>query len=490
MARMNDTEAVTETDVPATPEVEDTRPGYSPFKLGWGLGIVMVLASLALFLSFFSLWLDRQILDSNQWTETSTEVLERPAVRNALSNYLVDQLFTSVDVEQELKDQLPSDWDVLAQPATSGLRSLALSGTKSALDLPVVQAAWKEANELTHEQLITILEGGNENVSTTNGEVTIDARAILTDVANKVGLSGNLVNKIPANAATFTIYQSDDLATIQNVYSTVKDLRWILAGLAILLYVLAIALAKGRRRRAVIWMGTSFVVVALLVLITSSLARGPVIDSLSQTSSVVPAVGDIYDISVELLRRMAGSLLFTGILVLLAAMVAGPYKWAIAVRKFFAPYFRDYLGLSIAAALLLFLLALWLVPVNGFRTQVGLTINIVLAIAGFIALIRITRHEFPDAEPANFGNAGDWVKKQWGGATGFVKEQASKTEMPSFRSGEAKTTEIKTVSTEDAPTEPVKSAGDLDELERLSALHKSGALTDAEYTVAKGKLLK
>lgn len=487
---MSDSTAAPESDVPATPEAEDTRPGYSPYRLGWGLSIVMVLASLALFLSFFSLWLDRQVLSSDQWTETSTEVLEKPAVRNALANYLVDQLFTSVDVEQELTDQLPEDFDVLASPATSGLRSLALSGTKSALDLPVVQAAWKEANLLTHEQLITILEGGNEKVSTTNGTVTVNAQVILKDIANKVGLSGELVNKIPAKAATFTIYQSDDLATIQNVYSTVKDLRWVLAGLAILLYVLAIALAKGRRRRAVIWMGTSFVVVALLVLITSSLARGPVVDALSQTTSVQSAVGDVYDVAVELLNRMAGSLLFTGILVLLAAMVAGPYKWAIAVRKFFAPYFRDYLGLSIAAALLLFLLALWLVPVSGFRTTVGLTINIVLAIAGFIALVHITRQEFPDAEPADFGAAGDWAKKQWSGATGFVKEQASKTEMPSFRGGDAKTTEVETVTIDETPTEPIKPAGDLDELERLSALHKSGALTDAEYTVAKAKLLK
>ncbi|MBJ7459300.1 MAG: SHOCT domain-containing protein [Thermoleophilaceae bacterium] len=474
---MSDSEAVTETSAPVSSEPEDTRPGYSPYKLGWGLGIVMVLASLALFLSFITLWANRQLLDSQQWTETSTEVLAKPAVQSALANYLVDQLFTSVDVEQELKDQLPEDWDVLASPATSGLRSLALSGTKSALELPLVQAAWKDANLLSHEQLITILEGGNENVSTANGEVTVNARSILEDVAQKVGLSGELTQKIPDSAATFVIYQSDDLATIQNIYTTVKDLRWVFAGIALLLYVLAISLAKGRRRRAVIWMGTSFVVVALLVLITSSLARGPVVDSLAQTSSVVPAVTDIYNISIEVLNRMAGSLLFTGILVLLAAMLAGPYKWAIAVRQFLAPYFRDYLGLSIATAVLLFLLALWLVPVNGFRTEVGLTLNIALAVAGFIALVHITRQEFPDAEPADFGAAGDWIKNQWGSATGFVKEQASKTEMPSFRSGQDTTTEVSAVPTEVA------------ELERLSDLHKSGSLTDEEYAAAKKKLL-
>jgi hypothetical protein len=481
MAVMSDTEASAATDAPVNPEAEDTRPGYSPYRLGWGISIVLVLASIALFLAFFSLWIDRQLLDSDQWTETSTQILEKPAVQTALSNYLVDQLFTSVDVEQELKDQLPNNWDVLAQPATSGLRSLALSGTKSALELPVVQEAWKNANQLAHEQLINILEGGSSNVSTTNGEVTINARSILQEIANKVGLSGDLVSKIPDSAATFTIYQSNNLSTIQNVYKTVKNLRWILAGLAFILYALAIGLAKGRRRRAVIWMGGSFVVVGLLVLITTSLARGPVVSSLAQTTSVEPAVGDIYDTSTELLRRMAGSLLFTGIFVLLATLLVGPYKWAVSVREFFAPYFRDYLALSVATAALLFLIVLWLVPVPGFRTEVGLLINIFLAIAGFAAFVHITRHEFPDAEPVNFGSVGDWTKRQWGSATGYVKTQANKTDIPSIRSGDDKTTEV---AVKPAPS------GDLEELERLTKLHESGALTDAEYTVAKAKLLK
>lgn len=438
----------------------------------------MVLASLALFLAFISLWANRQMLDSDKWTETSTQVLEKPAVRNALANYLVDQLFTNVDVEKELKDQLPADWDVLASPATSGLRSLALSGTKSALDLPVVQAAWKEANRLSHEQLITILEGGNENVSTANGTVTINARTILSDVARKVGLSGELTNQIPDSAASITIYQSNDLEAMQNAYTVVKDLRWIFAGLALILYVFAIALAKGRRRRAVIWMGTSFIVVALLVLIISSLARGPVVDSLSQTSSVEPAVTDVYDIAVELLRKMAGSLLFTGVLVLLATLLAGPYKWAIATRKFLAPYFRDYLGLSIATALLIFMILLWIIPIDGFRDTVGLTMNIALGIAGFIALVRITRHEFPDVAHADLGAAGDWITERWSSATGFVKEHTNKPDMPHVRGGDEKTTEV-----------AVKTGGDVDELERLNALHKSGSLTDAEYATAKKKLL-
>lgn len=470
-------------DTPASEAAttSDDRPGSSPYKLGAGIGIVLVLASILLFVSFLALWANRQIFDSKQWTKTSTEVIEQPAVQNALANYLVDQLFNNVNVEQEIKQQLPEDWGVLASPATSALRSITLSGTKKVLELPVAQEAWEAANQVAHQTLITTLEGGNDRVSTANGTVTVDARLILQQAANKLGLSGNLVDKIPASAGTFVIYQSDDLSTAQSVYKTFKNLSWVFALLTVLLYVLAIALAKGRRRRAVLWMGTSFVVVGLIVLIAQSLARSSMVDSLAQTQSVVPAVTDVYNIATELLRQMAGSLLFTGVLVLLAGLLAGPYSWAISVRRFLAPYLRDYLPLAAGAAALLFLILLWIAPVNGFRTAVGLTINLALAIAGFIALVTITRREFPDAAPADFGAAGDWIKSQWSSATGFVRQKTENTDLPSFSRGEEKTREI---AVQDPPT-----AGGVDELERLARLHKEGTLSDAEFEAAKQKLL-
>lgn len=488
---MNEPEITTE-NVEEALETEEHPPGYSPYRLGIGVSIVVFLASLSLFLAFLTLWADRQILDSNQWTETSTEVIQEPAVRNALANYLVNTLFDEVDVEQELENQLPEDWDVLASPATSGLRSLALSGAKAALDQPAVQTAWKEANKLTHEQLITLLEGGNDKVSTENGVVTIDGRLILADVAKQVGLSGTLVNKIPANAGQFEVYRSNDLAAVQNAYKLSKNLRWVFAGLAALFFVLAIWLAKGRRRRAVTWMGISFITVALLVLIAVSLGRGPAVDGLSQTSAVVPAVTDIYNIATELLRRMAGSLLFTGILVILASLVAGPYKWAVAVRRFFAPYFRDYLGISIAAAALLFLIVLWLVPVTGFRSTVGLSINIILAIAGFFALVHICRQEFPEAAPVDFSSVGNWTRDRWTSTRDFVADRTKDIEMPKFGGGDevTKVTKVETTTEAETVKSPTADAPkNIAELERLAQLHNSGALNDAEFAAAKKQLL-
>lgn len=492
MGAMNDETAAKAPETTATPE--ETRPGYSPYKLGIGIGLVLTLAAVLLFLSFISLWVDRQIFDQKQWTETSAEVIQRPAVKNALANYLVDELFNNVNVETEIKDQLPSDWEVLASPATSALRSVTLSGTKKLLELPVTEEAWEQANAIAHQALITTLEGGTDNVSTENGTVTINAQAILQQAAQKLGLSGNLVNKIPAGAGTFVIYQSDDLSSVQSIYKGMKDMVWAFVIATILLYALAIMLAKGRRRRAVLWMGGSFVIVGLLVLIAISLGRTPAIGALAQTESVKPAVGDIYDIATAILGKMADSLIFTGVLVLLAGILAGPYAWAISTRRFLAPYLRDYLALSTAVAVLLFLILLWIAPVTGFRTTVGLVINVTLAVAGFVALVSITRHEFPDAEPADFGAVGVWFGERYRDTRGWIEDVTKRdSQAPSVRGGGETTTVVKTETvpeTADAPTEPLATTDSkIDELERLQSLHASGALNDAEFAAAKKQVL-
>lgn len=477
---MNDTEAATAPE--SNNETAEDRPGYSPYKLGIGVSLVLVLASIFLFLSFFSIWANRQILSSDQWTKTSTEVLQRPAVQSALANYMVDQLFAQVNVEQQLQNELPSNLDALAGPATGALHSLALSGAKQALAQPIVQQAWKAANKTTHQQLIATLEGGNNTVSTANGEITVNTRAILNNISKQVGLNKNIGDKLPQSAGSLVIYKSQGLGTAQTVYKAFKDLLWVFALLTILLYVAAIWLAKGRRRRAVIWMGVSFVTIGILVLLTRSLGRTPAVNALAQTSAVVPAATDIYDIGTDLLNRMAGSLVWTGAFVIFAGVLAGPYRWTIAFRRFLAPYLRDYLPGAVVVAIILYLIVIWVVPSNGFQTSTGLLLNSLLAIAGFVALVLITRREFPDAEEADFGAAGEWITSQWRSATGYVQDKTRNIEMPTFGSGDDKTTEISKVAVDDAPNK-------VDELERLTRLHKDGALTDAEFEAAKKQLL-
>ena len=106
-----------ETDVEAaaastTPE-RSRRPGSAP---GWLVWTMIVLASVVAIGASMNAWLNRQVLDTDNWVEASDQVLEEPAVRAALSTYLVNELFSYVDVSTQLQDRLPDSLPVLAGP--------------------------------------------------------------------------------------------------------------------------------------------------------------------------------------------------------------------------------------------------------------------------------------------------------------------------------------------------------------------------------------
>jgi len=293
------------------------------------------------------------------------------------------------------------------------LRDLAYKASNKALETPAVQEAWKGANHLAHAKLMVILNGGNAQISTANGVVAIDLKSILTDIAHQLGLPGKLVAKLPASTAQLTVMKSNQLKTAQRVAKAVKGLAIVFTLIALALYIAAIWLATGRRRRAVRWTGISIASVGLLILMIVGLAKSPVVDSLATTSAVAPAVSDVYDIATQLLKQMATSALVSGILVVIASILAGPAKFAVSFRRALAPYLREYLPASATVAVFLYLLVIWWAPTHGFRTLLGLFLNTLLAVSGFVALVVITRREFPDEPVHDFSGTGDWFSDHW-----------------------------------------------------------------------------
>src|SRR2546429_7600090 len=86
--------------------------------------IIWVTTVLAV-LAIFAVWANRQLLNPNNWANTSTKLLQNAKVREATSNYLVDQLYAHVNVSEELKAKLPPQLQPLAGPVAGALRSLA-----------------------------------------------------------------------------------------------------------------------------------------------------------------------------------------------------------------------------------------------------------------------------------------------------------------------------------------------------------------------------
>src|SRR6201990_1671928 len=75
------------------------------------------LGALFAFLSVFSIWVERQALDTSEWVNTSGRLIQNPKIRSAIGEYLIEQLYENVDVKKELETILPGDTKELAGPA-------------------------------------------------------------------------------------------------------------------------------------------------------------------------------------------------------------------------------------------------------------------------------------------------------------------------------------------------------------------------------------
>src|SRR4051794_27933713 len=222
----------------STPEIRRAHRG--------GVYALVVAATITAFLAVLAIWVQRQALDGDNWTTSSSRLLEDPTVRTAVAGYLVDQLYANVDVAGELRARLPAQAKGLAGPAAGGLRTVAGNLADQALQRPRVQAAWEQANRRAHARLIQVLDGGGSVVSTDNGEVALDLSALLREIDARTGIGGRVAGKLPPSAARLVILRSNQLKAAQSVASALRPLAIGLTALALVLYALAIYLAAGK----------------------------------------------------------------------------------------------------------------------------------------------------------------------------------------------------------------------------------------------------
>ena len=122
----------------------------------------------------FSVWINRQALNTDNWGGTSTKPLQNKEVQRQLAIYLSDQLTANVDIEEELQKALPPKLAPLAAPAAGALEQLAPQAAEKALERPKVQELWASANRAAHEALLKVIDGGGPALSTSGGEVTLN----------------------------------------------------------------------------------------------------------------------------------------------------------------------------------------------------------------------------------------------------------------------------------------------------------------------------
>jgi hypothetical protein len=443
------------------------------------IATIFVLATIIGIAAAHAVWLNRQALNTENWTATSTQLLANHQIQTAVAAYAVDQLFGSGVPQAKLKAALPSQLQPLAGPLTSGLEQLAARAAPRVLASSQAQTLWRQANRAAHTTLLKIINGGGSLASTSGGVVALNLHAIVNQLAAALGVQGQVAAasaKLKANSSTvqagagqlgitlppadgrLVILRANQLKTVQDISKGIKGLALILPILAFALFALGVWLSEGRRRVALRRVGWCFAFTGLFVLLDRRLAGNDVIDALVKNPDNRPAAHQVWEIATTLLYDIGAALIVYGLVIVVTAWLAGHTRPATALRRLLAPTLRERPAVAYVAVYAILLLVILWGPTPATRQLPYIIGFIVLLALGVHALCRQTAREFPEAQAGDVGRS----TREWYANRG--------------RSGGADTTTR-------------HDAEHVAELERLSALHDHGSLTDAEFAAEKAVLM-
>jgi hypothetical protein len=383
--------------------------------------VLVIVATLTGIVGLISLWVKREVYDTDQWVETSSALLADDEIRTELADLLTAQIFGSGVVQEEVAKVLPPKAAPLAGPASAGLSQLFNRAVNEILQTSAIQKLWEEANRKASEAFIAI--ANDEPIATgplgkaqgAVGSTTLDLTTIRAEITERLGIelpkqglgSGQALEaSVEAGDAQagLEVIAPDEIATIRDVSNLIQKGSIVLMLVTFALFAIAIWVAKGTRLRTITSVGLSFVVIGVAVLTIRKLLGTVLVDELAASDSSKPAVSQVWEIGTALLKTMAIASLAYGVVILLGALLAGPTRGAVWVRERIAPGLRDPMWAAAGTALLILILAWW-GPTPALREPIGILLIALVLIVAVVALRKQALAEFPPPDrPAGAAN--------------------------------------------------------------------------------------
>jgi hypothetical protein len=448
--------------------------------------VFVVLGSVFAFLSVFGIWIERQALNTDDWVHTSDKLIANTKIREAVADYLVNTLYENVDVEKELEGILPGDTKELAGPVSGAVRSVAGTGANEVLQTARAQQLWRAANRTAHEELIAVLENEKENISTGEGEVTLDLSTLVTNLANEVGIGQSLSEKLPEDAGRIVILKSEELQTAQTIATAIKGLAIVLTLLTFLFFGLAVYLSREDRWVTVLFCGIGLIAAGFAVIVFRSIAGGIVVDELVVEETVKPAAEEAWTIATSLMVSIAITVIVFGVLFGIAGWLASPTSPAKSTRRVLTPFLRDHTAWVYALLAIVVCIYFLSAPTQNLRTFLTVLILAGLAAAGIHELRRQSEGENPDVSLDDlFGG----TRARVAGAvkSANIGERMENLRLPEMRKGGDEGSGGS--GADAAPPAGSDQDARLARLEKLADLKEKGVLSEEEFQAEKARAM-
>jgi hypothetical protein len=314
--------------------------------------ILLVFAVLLFTLAVPGAWVRRTLSDTDRYVAMVAPL--------SLARVVTNQVFDALGVEERLNAALAErapNLVFLAGPIADAVHGFVAEKVQAIFASEGFSAYWEQANRFVHTQLIAALRGEGDALVISDGRVVLSllplvnqglqaVSSVMTDLLGRpIDLPEVTGEEVPIEAVarieqalgvdlpdrfgTITVYDSEELAAVQDAV----DLAGRLITLIVVLFVLASAGAlwmSTRRRRTLVQLTTALTVVLVIERRFAIAAANRVVDGANPENR--DAAKAVVDQVLGTLLRFTGWLLVLAVLALVVALLTGPYPWAVRLR--------------------------------------------------------------------------------------------------------------------------------------------------------------
>jgi hypothetical protein len=303
-------------------------------------------------------WAHRTVVNTDAYVATITPIAASPQVQAAASREITNQIYAALNPQQVIARALPPKAAPLAGPLSNGVKGYLQQGINKILASPKFQQLWVTANRFAHAQLITVLNGDSKVLQTTNGQVVLNLVPLLNEALKNVqarasalvgknitlpAISGTTIpaaacqkiatairRPLPPTCGQIPLFKASALTQAQRAYRAFN--RLVLALLIITPLAFAGALwASTRRRRTLLQLAiggmlTLIVVRRAVIWLQSDLVAQA---KPANQAALTVITGQIF----HGLFTLTLWFLIGGLILIVLALLSGPYRWAVATRS-------------------------------------------------------------------------------------------------------------------------------------------------------------
>jgi hypothetical protein len=322
--------------------------------------VFIVIAVLAFSAATPGVWARRTVYNSNRYLAVVGPLASDPAVQEALARQLTQAVFTATDVQAKVQAAIAERaprLGFIAGPLTSSLQGFVQDQAQKVIASDQFQQFWVSANTILQKQVVAVLDGNSEVLTVQGNQVVFNYLPLLNDALQQLsGTLSAILNRpitlptitadtipseavaslqtalgvtLPPNFGSVTLFEGDELTSVQDAVSTFNKVLI----LAIVLFIIGAALAlvlSTNRRRTLLQLVTALIVVVVLER-RFAIAEANNVVSMAKPENQA-AVQAIIGAFLSSLLLATKRILWVLFVVLIVAVVTAPYPWAVRAR--------------------------------------------------------------------------------------------------------------------------------------------------------------